>query len=216
MNIDFARQQMIRQQVRAWDVLDEDVLDVLADLRREMFVPEGYEHLAFADTEIPLGNGQSMMTPTVEGRVLQALGLAGQENVLEIGTGSGFLTACLARLSNRVTSIDIHDDFLEPASRCLEEAEIGNVELLNLDGTKELPDGTYDAIAVTGSLQKLDERFVDALNPGGRLFAVVGDFPAMSAVCITRVDDDDWYSETLFETALSPLVHGALPRQFSF
>lgn len=113
MNTDFARQQMIEQQVRAWDVFDVNVLDGLKEVPRELFVPEGFATLAFADAEIPIGHGQMMMTPTIEGRVLQALGLAGGENVLEIGTGSGFLTAVLAKLSAHVTSIDIYDDFLD-------------------------------------------------------------------------------------------------------
>lgn len=216
MNTDFARQQMINQQVRAWDVLDEHVLTCLNEVPRERFVPEGFEALAFADSEIPIGHGQMMMTPTVEGRVLQALGLVGGENVLEIGTGSGFLTACLANLSKHVTSIDIHEDFSSAAETKLESCEIGNVTLLAMDATQELPEGTFDAIAVTGSMQALDQRLLDALSPGGRLFVVLGDAPAMAATRITRADEDDWQRESLFETELAPLVNGALPEQFSF
>ncbi len=216
MNTDFARQQMINQQVRAWEVLDEHVLTCLKEVLREHFVPEGFEALAFADTEIPIGHGQMMMTPTVEGRVLQALGLVGGENVLEIGTGSGFLTACLANLSKHVTSIDIHEDFLSAAKTKLESCEIGNVTLLAMDATQELPEGTFDTIAVTGSMQTLDQRLLNALSPGGRLFVVLGDAPAMAATRVTRVDEDDWQSESLFETELAPLVNGALPKQFSF
>jgi protein-L-isoaspartate(D-aspartate) O-methyltransferase len=216
MNTDFARQQMIEQQVRAWAVLDPNVLEGLKEVPREQFVAKGYESLAFADTEIPLGHGQMMMTPTIEGRVLQALGLAGGERVLEIGTGSGFLTAVLAKLSAHVTSIDIHNDFLDVAGSRLEHCDINNVELLKMDGTKDLPDGTFDAIAVTGSMQSLDPRLVNALNPGGRLFVVLGDAPAMTATRVTRFDADEWRSDTLFETDLTPLVNGALPPQFSF
>ena len=216
MNTDFARQQMIEQQVRAWDVLDLNVLDGLKEVQRELFVPAEFASLAFADTELPIGRGQMMMTPTVEGRVLQALGLAGGENVLEIGTGSGFLTACLANLAAHVTSIDIYDDFLELAGERLADCEINNVELLKMDGTKELPEGKFDAIAITGSLQVFDDRLVEALNPGGRLFVVVGNAPAMTAIRVTRFDDDEWRSDTLFETELLPLVNGALPAQFSF
>ena len=152
MNKDFARQQMIEQQVRAWDVLDGVVLASLKKVQRELFVPEGFESLAFADTEIPIGHGEMMMTPTIEGRVLQALGLVGSERVLEIGTGSGFLTACLAKLSAHVTSIDIYDDFLDSANRRLAKCTIENVDLKKMDGTRELPTGTFDAIAVTGSM----------------------------------------------------------------
>ena len=216
MNKDFARQQMINQQVRAWEVLDADVLETLATVQRERFVPEGFEALAFADTEIPIGHGEMMMTPTIEGRVLQALGLVGGESVLEIGTGSGFLTACLAELATHVTSIDIHDDFVEAARQQLADCEFENVDVIKMDGTQELPEGRFDAIAVTGSMQSLDSRLVDALHPGGRLFVVVGDAPAMSAVRVTRFDEDNWQSATLFETDLAPLVNGALPPQFSF
>jgi len=216
MNIDFARQQMIEQQVRAWDVLDVNVLEGLKEVPRELFVPEGFAALAFADSEIPLGHGQMMMTPTIEGRLLQALALAGGEQVLEIGTGSGFLTAVLAKLSAHVTSIDIYDDFLGAARKRLDECEIENVDLIEMDGMKELPEGTFDAIAVTGSVQSLDSRFADALNPGGRLFVVVGDAPAMSATRVTRFDAETWQSDALFETDLAPLINGALPPQFSF
>jgi protein-L-isoaspartate(D-aspartate) O-methyltransferase len=216
MNTDFARQQMIDQQVRAWAVLDANVLEGLKEIPRERFVPDGFESLAFADTEIPLGHGQMMMTPPIEGRLLQALGLAGGERVLEIGTGSGFLTAVLAKLSAHVTSIDIYDDFLNTAKRRLHDCGIENVDLVEMDGTKALPDGTFDAIAVTGSMQSLDMRLVRALNPGGRLFIVLGDAPAMSATRVTRYDEEDWRSDTLFETNLPPLVNGALPPQFSF
>ena len=216
MNTDFARQQMIEQQVRAWDVLDETVLDNLKSVRRELFVADEFLALAFADTEIPIGHGEKMMTPTIEGRVLQSLGLAGGENVLEIGTGSGFLTACLAKMSAHVTSIDIYDDFLETAEERLIKSGIDNVKLLQMDGMAELPEGSFDAIAVTGSIQTFDERLRAALNPGGRLFVVVGDAPAMSAIRVTRIDEDDWQSDTLFETDLTPLVNGALPTQFSF
>jgi protein-L-isoaspartate(D-aspartate) O-methyltransferase len=216
MNTDYARLQMVNQQVRGWNVYDEDVLATLRKLPREDYVPEGFESLAFADTAIPLSHGEHMLTPTQEGRVLQALGLDGSESVLEIGTGSGFLTACLAALSRQVTSIDIHADFVDSAERKLADAGIDNVELLQMDATQELPDGKFDAIAVTGSIQSFDPRFVEALSPHGRLFVVVGDSPAMEAKLIERTDEHDWQSLSLFETDIAPLVHGALPRQFTF
>jgi len=216
MNIDFARQQMVEQQVRAWDVLDSDILNVLKKVPREQFVPTGFESLAFADTEIPIGHGQSMLTPTLEGRVLQALELESSDSVLEIGTGSGFLTACVARLASKVTSIDIHEDFLKSATANLEDSGIENVELLTMDATEDLPDGEFDAIAVTASIQLFDPRFVMALKPEGRLFVVVGDAPAMDARLVRRTSDSDWQTTSLFETVLTPLVHGALPPQFSF
>ena len=173
--------------------------------------------LAFADTEIPIGNGEKMMTPTVEGRVLQSLDLDGDERVLEIGTGSGFLTACLATLAAHVTSIDIYDDFLKKAGERLADNGIDNVDLLNMDATRELPDAGFDAIAVTGSLERFDTRLVDALNEGGRLFVVVGNPPVMDARLVSRpADSNEWSTESLFETDLAPLVNGALPPQFLF
>jgi protein-L-isoaspartate(D-aspartate) O-methyltransferase len=216
MNIDFARQQMIDQQVRAWTVLDPSVLAVLSAVPREKFVPAAYATLAFADTEIPLGHGEFMMTPTVEGRVLQALDLDRNDHVLEIGTGSGFLTACLAKLAAAVTSIDIHEDFIRGAAGKLAAAGIDNVALRTMDATCELPGDRYDAIAVTGSIETFDARFVDALRPDGRLFVVVGSPPVMEARLVRRSRNADWTSESLFETKLAPLVHGTLPPQFVF
>ena len=216
MNTDFARLQMVNQQVRGWNVYDEHVLTTLREVPRELFVPPGYEALAFADTAIAIGHGETMMTPTVEGRVLQALNLGGTERVLEIGTGSGFMTACLATLGGHVTSIDIHLDFLKAAGGKLAECAIDNVELLQMDAMRELPPGPFDAIAVTGSIQTFDPRFVDALGPHGKLFVVEGDPPAMHAKLVERIDHADWHAVPLFETDLAPLVHGALPPQFTF
>ena len=216
MNTDFARQQMVEQQIRAWDVLNADILDVLKNVPREQFVPTGYESLAFADTEIPIGHGQKMMTPTLEGRVLQALKLDASDSVLEIGTGSGFLAACMARLAGSVTSVEIHAELLAVAAANLEDSGIGDVELLEMDATQVLPDATFDAIAVTGSLQNFDPRFVQALNPDGRLFVVVGDAPAMDARLVKRTGDNEWETESLFETELQPLVNGSTPPGFLF
>ncbi len=207
---------MVEQQVRAWDVFDPAVLEVLASVPREKFVPAGFEALAFADTQIPIGHGESMMTPTVEGRLLQALDLDGIERVLEVGTGTGFLAGCLSRLADSVISVDIHDDFLHSAAQNLEESGISNVELLNIDATSALPNGPFDAIAVTGSLEKFEPRFVDALNPGGRLFVVIGNAPTMEARVIEKTGDSDWQSETISETTLKALVNAALPPQFTF
>jgi protein-L-isoaspartate(D-aspartate) O-methyltransferase len=216
MNIDFARQQMIDHQVRAWTVLDTAVLDVFSAVPREAFVPGAFATLAFADMAIPLGHGEFMMTPTVEGRVLQALDLRANERVLEIGTGSGFLTACLAKLSGTVTSVDIHGDFVRDAARKLANAGIDNVELRVMDATRELPGDRFDAIAVTGSIETFDPRFANALRPGGRLFVVVGSPPVMEARLVRRTGNGDWNRESLFETSLAPLVHGRLPPQFVF
>jgi len=216
MNTDIARLKMIEQQVRAWYVFDPEVLEVLSKVPREQFVPFGYEALAFADTEIPIGHGQSMMTPTVEGRVLQALELNGTERVLEIGSGNGFLTACMCRLAEHVTSLDIYEDLKKRASENLADAGVENVELFNMDATQELPDGKFDVIVVTGSIQRFDPRLVDALDDEGRLFVVVGDAPVMDARIVRKTGKNAWVSESLFETMLTPLVNGALPPQFFF
>jgi protein-L-isoaspartate(D-aspartate) O-methyltransferase len=207
---------MVQQQVRAWDVLDDEILTVLEQVPRERFVPPGYETLAFADTEIPLGHGQAMMTPTVEGRVLQSLHPAPEQDVLEIGTGSGFLCACLARLAGSVTSVDIYGDFLERARSSLEHTGIGNVELLEMDATRELPDRQYDIVAVTGSITTFDPRFVMALKPGGRLFVIVGEPPIMDARLVERSGENDWRSRSLFETCIAPLVNASEPPRFEF
>ena len=216
MNTDFARRQMVTQQVRTWDVSSAAILEILSEVPREQYVAAGFEPLAFAETELPIGHGQSMMTPNVEGRLLQSLALKSSDSVLEIGTGSGFLTACLARLSNSVTSIDIHQDFLDATAANLEDTGISNFELFKMDATRELPDGEFDAIAITGSVEVFDPRYVLALKNGGRLFVVVGKSPTMEARLILRTGENDWITNSLFETCLPPLVNAALPPQFSF
>lgn len=216
MNPDNARENMIEQQVRAWEVLDKTVLDVLRSVPREAFVPEPYRALAFADTEIPIGHGEAMMRPTVEGRMLQALELSGREHVLEIGTGSGFITACLARLGARVTSVDIHGDFVAQAADRLAKHDVDNVRLLEMDAMQALPEERFDAIAVTGSVPRFDPRFVEALAEGGRLFIVVGKPPIMEARLVTRSGDNEWQHESLFETLLKPLVNASAGPEFSF
>jgi protein-L-isoaspartate(D-aspartate) O-methyltransferase len=216
MNTEIARRQMVDQQVRAWEVVDARVLALLADLEREDFVPEKYRHLAYAETEIPLGHGQRMMAPVYEGRVLQALELSREDSVLEIGTGSGFLTACLASLGTKVLSIDIYDEFLGSASDRLSKAGINNVELAHMDASRDLPTGTFDAIAVTASLPRLDQRLLNALNPGGRLFVVVGDAPAMDARLVRRDSSSALEETSLFETNLAPLVNLPISSPFLF
>jgi protein-L-isoaspartate(D-aspartate) O-methyltransferase len=216
MNTDFARQKMVEQQVRAWDVFDPEVLSVLESIPREQFVPFGYESLAFADTEIPLAHGQHMMTPTLEGRVLQALDLNGIERVLEVGSGSGFLSACLCHLADHVVSLEIHDDIAKRARDNLADAGLANVEIVLMDAMKDLPDGAFDAIAVTGSIQHFDPRFAEKLAPDGRLFVVVGDAPVMDARLVHKTGENDWETESLFETVLDPLINGSLPPLFSF
>jgi protein-L-isoaspartate(D-aspartate) O-methyltransferase len=216
MNTELARRQMVAQQVRSWEVSDPSVLRVLSELQREQFVPSGFEDLAFADTEVPLPHGQVMMTPVVEGKLLQALRLEPQHNVLEVGTGTGFLTVCLANLCAAVTSVDVFSDFIAMAKSSLAEAGVENIELLCMDATTDLPKGQFDAVAVTGSLPAFDTRFIDAVKPGGRLFVVVGDPPVMDARIVTRTSENDWTSKSLFETDLRPLLNAARPSPFSF
>lgn len=214
MNTDFARRQMVEQQIRAWEVSDPRVLEVLSELPREEFVPPGYEALAFADTAIPLPHGQQMLTPTVEGRLLQALRLSPSDQVLEIGTGSGFLTACLARLSAAVTSVDIFADFIEAADTRLKGLDIDNVTLLDMDAMQALPQGSFDAIAIGGSLPIFDNRFFDILEPGGRLFVVVGSGSLMDAQLIVR--EDRPIVTSLFETRIPPLRNAPAAPGFTF
>jgi protein-L-isoaspartate(D-aspartate) O-methyltransferase len=216
MNIELARQQMVQQQVRTVDVFDADILAVLGRVPREQFVPTGLEALAFAETELPLGHDQFMMAPSIEGRMLQALEILPTDKALEIGTGSGFVTACLACLAESVISIDIFEDFQAAAAANLEDSGITNFELQLMDATRELPAGEFDVIAATGSIEVFDPQLVMALRPGGRLFLVVGAAPNMEARLVVRTGDNDWQTRSLFETKLPPLINGARPPQFSF
>jgi len=216
MNIELARLQMVQQQVRTWDVFDAAILRVLSTVPREQFVPAGLEALAFAETELPLRHGQLMMTPNIEGRMLQALDIKPSDIALEIGTGSGFITACLAKLAKSVTSIDLYEDFQEAAAANLEDSGISNFDLQVMDATQQLPDGKYDVIAVTGSIEAFDPRLVMALTDGGRLFTVVGSAPNMEARLVQRIGENNWQTSSLFETELPALVNADLPPQFIF
>ncbi len=215
MNVETARTQMLGQQIRAWDVLDNRVLAVLGEVPRESFVPADYRELAFADIEIPLQHGQCMMAPKVEGRLLQALQLEAIDDVLEIGTGTGFLTACLSRLARSVTSVDIFDDFVSSAGRLLENHGIRNVNLRTANAFELDPVTRYDAIAVTGSMPEFQDRFVRLLKPGGRLFVTVGREPAMEAQLIRLTATGDPVRESLFETVITPLIGSETPPPFS-
>ena len=216
MNIELAREQMLGQQVRAWEVLDERVITAMRGVPREAFVPADWRELAFADTPVPLGHGEEMMTPMVEGRLLQSLALGAHDRVLEIGTGSGYLTACLARLAGQVTSIDIHDDFVVAAGARLASCGVANARVQTADVFSFRPAETFDAIAVTGSLPQFDQRIASWLNPGGRLFCVVGQAPAMQARLVTREGTGEAVTETLFETVVAPLVNSPRPSRFRF
>lgn len=214
--IEFARRQMVAQQIRAWDVFDTRTLEVLSEVPRERFVPPAFASLAFAETQIPLGNGQYMMTPSVEGRLLQALKLLPVDDVLEIGTGSGFLAACLSRLAGSVTTVDIFPEFTSAAADRLAGQGLQNVAVETADATRELPEGPFDAIALTASLPIFDPRFLELLNPGGRLFAIVGYPPIMEARLVVRGPDGRPQATALFETNVPPLLNAAEPPAFRF
>lgn len=214
MNLETARSQMLGQQIRAWDVLDERVLDTLTRVPRECFVPDAYRDLAFADIEIPLEHGQHMLAPKFEGRLLQALAIAPIDEALVIGTGSGFLTACAARLAARVTSVDIFPDFVDAAGERLKDVGADNVELEVADALALTHAASFDAVAVTASLPVPDDRFVRMLRPDGRLFVVVGRPPVMEARLITMRPGGETTEESLFETVIAPMINAEQAEPF--
>lgn len=220
MSVELAREQMIEQQVRAWEVLDDRVLSILRSVPRETFVPSGQRFLAFADVDVPLPHGQHMLRPNVAGRLLQALELTGAESVLEVGAGSGFLTACLAAASARVKSLEIFPDLANLARANLAAIGTPNVSVITADamqaGDDAAPATRYGAIAITGSLPTYDERFQQQLEVGGRLFVIVGEPPVMEARLIRRVSEDGWIAESLFETVVDPLINARRPAGFVF
>jgi len=207
---------MVQQQLRTWDVHEASVLGVFEELSRADFVPSAFTQLAYADTEIPLKHGQKMMKPIVEGRLLQALELSRNHSVLEIGTGSGYLTACLALLAGSVFSIDYYEDLVTQATQRLSNLGLDSVTIECMDALAELPDGQFDAIAVTGSLPRPDQRLLAALKPGGRMFVVTGDSPVMSAELVTRGNGEEWQATSLFETDIAPLLNVKATPEFSF
>ncbi|MGR8920812.1 MAG: protein-L-isoaspartate O-methyltransferase family protein [Gammaproteobacteria bacterium] len=217
LDYDTARLNMIEQQIRPWEVLDPTVLDACAAVHRELFVPDDYRDLAFTDTTIEIGHGQVMMAPKVEARLLQALGVRPADRVLEIGTGSGYLTALLATLGAHVTSIEYFGDLSERASARLRAAGISNVKLHVGDGIGGWSAAEpYDVIVVTGSSPERLAAVERQLSIGGRLFIVLGSGPVMEAVLLRRVAEDTWTRESLFETEITPLI-GAEPKpEFRF
>ncbi|MCV6639230.1 protein-L-isoaspartate O-methyltransferase [Candidatus Albibeggiatoa sp. nov. NOAA] len=212
-NYEQARFNMVEQQIRPWEVLNQSVLDVMAEVPREKFVPAEYQALAFADVEIPLGHDQVMMFPRLEARLLQSLSIKPTDRVLEIGTGSGYLTALLAKLAEHVDSVDIHEDFIKQAEKKL--AGFDNVSLSvgnAAQGWKT--DIQYDVIVLTGSIPVLSSHFKAQLKPNGRLFAIVGQDPIMEALVVTRYSDTEWQVDSLFETSVAELEGVAQPAQF--
>lgn len=217
MNFEQARHNMVDNQVRTWNVVNARVLDVLGDLRREDFVPAAWRHMAFADMPLPLGHGEIMMKPVVEGRLLQGVAPQADETVLEIGTGSGFLTACLARLTHHVTSVDLHAEFVNAARTRLAAAGADNVTLGVAEAVNEYqPQDVFDVIVVGGAVHTVPDRFTQWLKPGGRMFVISGESPAMRATLVQHDDDGRFRQTSLFETDLPYLVHGAPPKRFVF
>ncbi len=217
LDTELARRNMVQQQVRCWDVSNPRVLHVLQTVPREHFVPAGYETLAFADTNLPLAGatGHTMLKPILEGRILQSLAPRGDERVLEIGTGSGYLTACLARLTQHVTSIDVSDERVATATARIRDLGISNCAIQVQDVYERNEADTFDVIAVTGSIRAYDPRFEQWLNNGGRAFIVVGTPPAMEACLITRTDEGTRV-DSLFETVMAPLTVPGDPGTGSF
>lgn len=218
-SVEQARFNMVNQQIRPWEVIDPRVLGMMEQMPREAFVPAAYAALAYADTEIPLGHGEQMMFPRVEARMMQALDLHPGDSVLEVGTGSGYLTACLARLCQRVVSIDLQSEFTTSAGEKLQQQGINNVLLQSGDAlAAPSSEGPFDVIAVTGSVANSDqaEIFRQQLKVGGRLFIVIGTPPVMQAMLITRHRDRVFEEESLFETELTHLVNASPPVTFEF
>lgn len=215
-DVESARHQMIEQQVRAWEVLDLAVLAALQRVRREEFVPPAFREIAFADMSVPLGHGQSMLPPKVEGRILQALTIQPEDRALEIGTGSGFFAACLGQLARSVHSLELYPDFVATATENLRRTGTHNVTVEAGDAMTFSEEAAYDVIAVTGSLPVYDPRFERALAVGGRLFVVVGPGPVMEAQRITRAAPGEFVRESLFEASIDPLVHATQPPKFVF
>ena len=220
MDFEKARFNMVEQQVRPWDVLDQRVLAVINEIPRENFAPEEYKNLAYVDTRIPLGNFEeqpcTMANPIIDGRILQELLIQEDDLILEIGTGSGYLTACLAKLGRHVDTVDINEDMTAMAEKNLHALNIDNVNLATGDASKTWEQKrNYDVIAITAAMKSIPESYKKLLKPGGRLFVVTGEAPAMTAYRVTRTDTNKWTTEELFETSIEPMIQ-TNKQKFSF
>jgi protein-L-isoaspartate(D-aspartate) O-methyltransferase len=208
MNFDQARFFMVEQQIRPWDILDQKVLDLFQAIPRHEFVSEQQQALAYSDIELPIGHGETMMAPKIEAKLLQAIDIDDSDSVLEIGTGSGYLTALMASLAKSVTTVEIHADLQATAKKRL--SAFDNIDYQIGDGSQNWNDGkTYDVIVLTGSVPSIPQAYKEKLNLGGRLAVICGHSPAMSASVITRISEGEWETESLFETDLKALAHSA-------
>ncbi len=212
-----ARFNMVEQQVRPWDVLDDRVLNVIGNIPREKFTPVEFQNLAYSDSRIPLADGNVMLNPNIIGRILQHTDIQEDEIALEIGTGSGYLTACMASLAHHVDSVEIDGDMADAARERLEAMGFDNIVISEGDGSKGWKQKRfYDVIIITGSLQAIPESYKQLLSVGGRLFVITGDAPVMSAQLVTRVDEKNWTVEEMFETCVDRLNGTQNPSVFTF
>ena len=217
MNLEQARLNMVESQIRTWEVLDQNVLDLILSVKREEFVPEPYRDLAFADLEIPLGQGEVMLTPKMQARMVQALEVRKTDKILEVGTGSGYVTALLAELGGQVVSVERIEEFAHGAQRRLAGHGLGNVQVHTGNAAEGWPaQAPYDVILLTGSVPLLSSAFKQQLSVGGRLLAVIGEAPIMTAHLITRVSAQAFNSVGLFETSIPPLRQVKQPERFVF
>lgn len=208
---------MIKQQLRTGDVLSDDILQLYEQIKREDFVPEEMKHFAYSDMQIPLKHGQRMLTPLEEGKILNALDLKGHENILEVGTGSGFFTALLAKLGKQVTSVDYNREFTELANKHLNNEGIRNVTCITGDAYNGWMDGApYDVIVFTGAIDTVTEGHRLQILPGGKLFAIHGSEPIMQGTLYTLDHDEQWSETLVFETCVPPLVNQLKPNSFVF
>ena len=217
MDYEQARINMIEQQVRTWEVLDQRVLDMLSIVHREDYIPSKYKKLALSDVNIPLAHGQVTMQPRIEARLVQALNISNQDKILEIGTGCGYLTAILSKFGHQVISIELYPDFTKEASLHLLDNNINKATLITGDGI----DGwavlaPYDVIAITGSMPHANKNIEQQLKIGGRLFVILGESPVMEATLVTRIGQHEWTRESLFETDIPPLIGAKVNSKFQF
>ncbi len=217
MNFETARHNMIEQQIRPWNVIDQAALDVMEMIPRENFITDEYRNLAFADLELPIGHAQHMLAPKMEARILQSVQVKKSDTVLEIGTGSGYLTALLATLAKHVHSVELYEDLSQQAQQRLASEGIDNVSFAIADAADGYTqEGPYNVIILTASVPLISDEFKYALAAGGRLFAVAGTGDNMAATLITRVSENSFSTEVLFETVLQPLENAQQPSVFNF